>query len=340
MSDNLLKKERDPFFDSLKFILTAMVVMGHALQGMLESGNQLLFATYTFTQLFRIPLFIFVSGYFSKNLTWTKYKKSLFALLVTYFLFQTLYYFEVTDLKNFNLLSFLVEPRGLMWYIMALIIWRGFFSLLPRFKYDFPIILTLSVAAALIIGFKITTTIFEGLRVVSFFPYFVLGYYCNSSTIAKIRSWNKVVPFFILIFGFIAVYDYMPHLFRLSLYGTISYKVLFKEAPMMGMWYRLLSFPIALFFGAMVINLATSSFAKWGKKTVFIYLLHPIVMFTVYFGILEFFNIEQTFLGNMIAFPIIVATCVYISRYQIVQFIVNPVDFIKKKRNKKLQHNE
>lgn len=317
-----------------------MVVMGHALQGMLESGNQLLFATYTFTQLFRIPLFIFVSGYFSKNLTWDKYRKGLFALLVSYFLFQFIYSWETIISGHFSLERFLLEPSGLMWYIMALILWRGFFSLLPHFKYEFPVMLALSLAASLIVGFKITTTIFEGLRIVSFFPYFVLGYYCNPKLIEKIRSWDKTIPFFILIFGFIAVYDYMPHMFRLSLYGTFSYKILFKEEPIIGMLYRLLSFPLAIFFGAMVINLATSKFAKWGKKTVFIYLLHPIVMFTIYFGILEFLHIEQTFLGNMIAFPIIVAICVYISRYQAIQFIVNPVNYIKKKRKEKLQHNE
>lgn len=339
MSENLLKKERDPFFDSLKFILTAMVVMGHALQHMLESGNQLLFATYTFTQLFRIPLFIFVSGYFSKNLTWEKYRKGLFALLVTYFLFQFIYSLETIMAGHFSLQHFLLEPSGLMWYIMALILWRGFFSILPRFKYDFPVIFALSLAASLIIGFKITTVIFEGLRVVTFFPYFVLGYYFDPKVIDKIRSWNKVVPFFILIFGFIAVYDYMPHMFRLSLYGTFSYKLMFKEDPIIGMWYRLAAFPVAIFFGSMVINLATSNFAKWGKKTVYIYLLHPIVMFTIYFGILEYFDIQQTFLGNMIAFPIIVAICVYISRYQAVQFIVNPVNYIKKKRKEKLQNN-
>lgn len=315
-----------------------MVVMGHALQSMFESGNQLLFATYTFTQLFRIPLFIFVSGYFSKNLTWEKYRKGLFALLVTYFLFQTIYSWESIINGYFNPIRFLVEPAGLMWYILALILWRGFFSLLPDFKYEFPIMLTLAVAASLIIGFKITTTIFEGLRIISFFPYFVLGYYCNPKAIEKIRSWNKVIPFFILVFGLIAVYDYMPHMFRLSLYGTFSYKLLFREDPMIGLWYRLVSFPLALFFGAMVINLATSNFAKWGKKTVFIYLLHPIVMFTIYFGILEYLDIQQTFLGNMIAFPIIVAICVYISRFQVIQFIVNPVDYIKNRRKEKQQN--
>lgn len=337
MSDNLLKKERDPFFDSLKFILTAMVVMGHALQADLESGNRLLFTTYTFTQVFRIPLFIFVSGYFTKNITWEKYKRGLLALIVTYFLFQFIYSLDTIMQGKFNLLNFLVEPKGLMWYIMALILWRGFFSLLPRFKYEFPVMLTLSLAASIIIGFKITTVVFEGLRVISFFPYFVLGYYCNPEIIKKIRSWNGFIPLFILILGFIATYDYMPNMFRLSLYGTFSYKLLFKEAPIIGMYYRLISFPLALFFGAMVINLASEGFARWGKKTVYIYLLHPIIMFTVYFGILDYFGIKQTFFGNMLMFPIVVILCVYISRFQPIQFLVNPVNFIK---NKKKEKNE
>lgn len=329
-----LRKERDPYFDSLKFILTAMVVMGHALQAHLESGNRLLFATYTFTQIFRIPLFIFVSGYFTKNLTWDKYKKGLLALVVMYFLFQFIYSFHYILEGRFNLISFLVEPTGPMWYIMALILWRGFFSVLPRFKYEFPIIFTLAFAASMIIGFKVTTVVHEAVRVVSFFPYFVLGYYCSPKIIEKIRSWNGFIPFFILILGFIAVYDYMPPMFRMSLYGTFSFKVLFREEPIIGLMHRLLSFPLAIFFGVMVLNLATDSFARWGKKTVYIYLLHPIIMFSIYFGILDYLGVEQTFFGNMLAFPIVVIVSVYISRFQIIQFLVNPVNFIKDKRKK------
>lgn len=339
MNNKLSTKERDPYFDSLKFILTALVVMGHALQAHLESGNRLLFTTYAFTQIFRIPLFIFVSGYFSKNLTWGKYKKGLLSLLVMYFLFQFIYSFNSILDGEFNLISFLVEPTGPMWYIMALILWRGFFSVVPQFKYDFLIIFTLSFIAAMVIGYKVTTIVHESVRVVSFFPYFVLGYYCNPKIIEKIRSWNGFVPFFILILGFIAVYDYMPPMFRMSLYGTFSFKLMFKEAPIIGLIHRLISFPLAIFFGMMVMNLATSNFAKWGKKTVYIYLLHPIIMFMIYFNILDYFQIEQTFFGNMLMFPIVVVICVYISKFQVIQFIVNPVDFIKKKYKKKELRN-
>lgn len=335
MSDHLIKKERDPYFDSLKFILTALVVMGHALQAHLESGNRLLFATYAFTQVFRIPLFIFVSGFFSKGTTWKKYKNGLLALVVMYYLFQFIYSFNYILEGRFDFISFIFEPTGPMWYILALIIWRGLFSLKPQFKYEFPIIFTLSFAASVIVGYKITTVVHEAVRVVSFFPYFVLGYYCSPKIINKIRSWNGFVPFFILILGFIAVYDYMPAMFRMSLYGTFSFKVLFREDPMIGLIHRLISFPLALFFGAMVLNLATSNFAKWGKKTVYIYLLHPIIMFMIYFNILDYFGIEQTFFGNMLMFPIVVVICVYLSRFQAIQFLVNPVNFIKNKRKKK-----
>lgn len=334
LTESPLRKQRDPYFDSLKFILTAMVVMGHALQAHLESGNRLLFTTYAFTQIFRIPLFIFVSGYFTKNLTWEKYKKGLLALVVMYFLFQLIYSFDNILAGRFSFLSFLLEPTGPMWYIMALILWRAFFSLKPTFKYEFPIILTLSLLASLVIGFKITLLVHEAVRVVSFFPYFVLGYYCSPKIIEKIRSWNGFIPLFILILGFIAVYDYMPSMFRMSLYGTFSFKVLFREEPLVGLLHRVLSFPLAIFFGVMVLNLCTDSFARWGKKTVYIYLLHPIIMFSIYFGMLDWFGIEQTFFGNMLAFPIVVIVCVYISRFQVIQFLVNPVNFIKDKRKK------
>lgn len=333
--NRLGKRERDPYFDSLKLILTALVVMGHALQADLESGNRLLFTTYTFTQIFRIPLFVFISGFFSKNMTWEKYKKSFLSLIVMYYLFQFFYSFNAISEGRFDVLSFILESAGPMWYILALIVWRGFFSVLPKFKYDAFILITLSLAASLIAGYKIFPIIHESVRIIVFFPYFVMGYYCNVDLINKIRRWNGFLPFFALILGFIATYDYVNPMFRLSLYGTFSYKVLFHEDPVIGFYHRVTSIVLAIFFGMMILNLATSNFARWGKKTVYIYLFHPIIMFYIYFNILEFFDIKQTFFGNMLMFPVVVLICIYISKFKFIQFLVNPVDYLKKRKKER-----
>lgn len=57
--------ERDPYWDSLKFILIFIVVYGHMIETCVEisSFNQ---DTYNFIYIFHIPLFVFISGQFSR----------------------------------------------------------------------------------------------------------------------------------------------------------------------------------------------------------------------------------------------------------------------------------
>lgn len=82
---------RDTYFDSLKFILIALVVMGHVFdQNMNDSISLAVNNTF---YLFRIPLFIFISGYFChKDASSAKKKRTLLKLVETFLIFQTFRY--------------------------------------------------------------------------------------------------------------------------------------------------------------------------------------------------------------------------------------------------------
>ena len=60
-------RERDYYFDNLKFILIFLVVFGH-LVGITYKETQIEKSIYFFIYLFHMPAFIIVSGYFSKNI--------------------------------------------------------------------------------------------------------------------------------------------------------------------------------------------------------------------------------------------------------------------------------
>lgn len=66
-------KERDVYFDNLKFILILLVVMGHLFQPF--NGGITIGPIFKFLYSVHMPLFIFVAGYFSKNVDNKNYNK-------------------------------------------------------------------------------------------------------------------------------------------------------------------------------------------------------------------------------------------------------------------------
>lgn len=56
---------RDTLFDSLKFVLISCVVLGHVLNLMHDS--QINLAIWNWLYSFEMPLFVFVSGYFTRK---------------------------------------------------------------------------------------------------------------------------------------------------------------------------------------------------------------------------------------------------------------------------------
>ena len=61
-----MKAERDYFFDNIKAVLIFFVVLGHFLLPIHEEGILVLIKRLIY--VFHMPLFVFVSGYFSKRI--------------------------------------------------------------------------------------------------------------------------------------------------------------------------------------------------------------------------------------------------------------------------------
>lgn len=79
---------RDDYLDSLKFYLIWVVILGHILWEYYNEShavNCLLFFIYTF----HMPLFVYLSGYFSKKMDTKKFRWFLIRTLETLVLFQT-----------------------------------------------------------------------------------------------------------------------------------------------------------------------------------------------------------------------------------------------------------
>lgn len=333
---------RNTYFDSLKFVLIALVVFGHVIEqqafNTLYSGDSdhLTLTVYGFLYSFHMPLFVFISGYFSQNMTWEKFLKSFKALIPTYILFQII--LSIPDILNdsFKIIRFIAEPKGVMWYILSLLSWRFLFSFIPKNKNVFPIVLSISILAALICGFvHFPINLFSIPKTIGFMPFFVLGYYCNQSIIDKIRALKPIYSIAILITAFVGIYFFATGEFISSFFLNIYYEWLFGDRYFLGLIIRILIYPMSTILAVCIMNITVDRFAKWGSKTLEIYLLHAVLIFCIYHQLISYYDWHTNLLINSLVFILVMAICLWASNLKAVQYLVNPTLIFSKKEQVK-----
>lgn len=263
-----MAKQRSLYWDTLKGILIILVVLGHCGTAL---GNGLISAIYAF----HMPLFILVSGYFSKK------KRSVNhilleckQLIIIYLVFNTAYL--ILDVATTGL-SFnrLLTPSFALWYILSLIYWRLVLQALPQKWLDNQTcVIAASFLLSLLVGFIPIGGEMSFQRAIVFCTFFIVGYYLRQyDNIQKIRSFNKWIADVFLIGLLVIVYVCMPTFYANQPYGS--------ETLVFDIITRALQLLIAstLCFCILVITPETmGKITDVGKYTLLIYLLHPPVV--------------------------------------------------------------
>src|SRR5665648_805103 len=133
-------KRRNYLFDNLKVLLIVLVVLGHALKNI--DNDIVLRSIYILIFMFHMPLFIFISGYFSKNVDKCR-NNAVKQLLIPFIVFNIIWYASVGNFK-FPLYS----AGWTLWYILSLFFWRFFLKNIIKIKW----ILGLSIVLGLLVG--------------------------------------------------------------------------------------------------------------------------------------------------------------------------------------------
>jgi len=117
-------RKRDPFFDNAKFLAILLVVAGHSIENLRDV--RFAHAAYLFVYTFHMPVFIVITGYFSRNFTFSggKARKLIINLGVPYIVFETAYstYHWAVGHAKFEIS--LLDPYYLTWFLIALFMWR------------------------------------------------------------------------------------------------------------------------------------------------------------------------------------------------------------------------
>ncbi len=184
------KKERPavPYsylIDNFKVLLIFLVVFNHIIAFNLVKVDMVVRYVWYAITIFHMPAFIFVSGYLSKKPQ--NALKNFKNLLIPYILGYSLTWYSQIWLGR-SVDYEILRPTGtVMWYILALFIYRLTIEALGKIRFIVP----LSIAIALWAGTRPEfTTFLSASRIVVFFPFFVAGYLWKSEYITAVRKFK------------------------------------------------------------------------------------------------------------------------------------------------------
>ncbi len=325
--------DRIYLFDNVKWLAIVMVVVGHAIGFLTEAskGNQLEKNLFVIIYSVHMPLFIFISGLFIKPMDKdTKIPKDkiiafiaigivlrAFTAILRILLGKHDYFYSVMDMYD-----------SYTWFMGAIAVMIFLTWLFRAYspKIVFPVVLLVGCMA----GYdKFLGDQFSLMRIVVFFPVFLIGYYLTPEQILKLNSnkWLKIAAV-LVIAGFVTLClmnkDFGAT-FRPLFTGRNRFTVLKKDQYPFGAFYRLASYGISALMGLSVMclvpNKSLGYITKMGAKTLQIYFWHRMILM-----IMEHFKLYdmiQSRTGSTIA------TAVYILLAVGVAFIcsVPPLSF-------------
>lgn len=276
-------KQRNFLIDNSKGLLIFLVVFGHSLE-LVRRDNELIRIIYVFIYLFHMPVFVFISGYLSKNIEKGR-KNATSDLLIPFLFFNTIwnilqigsYYLGIgtpAGVTSSGLFSFFTPGWGL-WYILAMFLWRLFLPDILKIKRAFLIFFIIGLSSGLFSEFG---TFMSLSRMLAFTPFFLAGYYTTEDKIKFFQKFGKIPSLVILIAGiiFAALFVKASNIPDEFLWQDRSYNY-FNIATQNSIMLTFLGYIIGFLFVYVFINLVSSKktfLSKLGRNTLSVYLLH------------------------------------------------------------------
>lgn len=277
-------------FDNIKVLCMILVVIAHTLIN--SYGNTGMEMIRFLCLCYTMPMFAFVSGYFSKpNLS---FRKNIITLLVPCVLF-TLINNLIELLVNPHYVFTLLMPGFAMWYLWALFVYRVSLPYIIRIPY----IVILSFVITWIVGFvPQIANVFSLSRIICFLPYFLLGYkIANSQQGSLLNIRNRVLTTFnnrggyflglIVIFAIWLIFIYLcpGHTYATGFASGYS--------SVYSLFIRIALQITILLTGFFIICIFPNKelwFTHYGKRTLNVYLLHGIIVLPLAFQIFPPFS--------------------------------------------------
>lgn len=260
-------RERSYLFDNYKCMLIILVVFGHILEeyGIFGTSEHIRAVIYSF----HMPAFIFISGYFSKNLT-KCYEQAVKTCLLPFLVFNTIWLIITMDTWRVNVLF----PAYVFWYLLSLFFWRITIRFVSRIRFTFLVLLLI----ALYVGcFHEADRFLSISRTLVFYPLFYLGFWVSEEQVAKLRSYSKWIAAVLVLAGLgVTLYLNVTGRIPVKTYENLQCYHCSGIGNVEGILIRLFEILLAIIIIFGLLNLIPDKKYKitsLGSRTVTIYLL-------------------------------------------------------------------
>ncbi|EOU1761221.1 acyltransferase family protein [Clostridium perfringens] len=305
-------QNRNYLIDNSKGLLIFLVVLGHSLE-FIRKDYEVARLLYVFIYEFHMPVFVFISGYLSKNVEKGR-RNAVRNFLTPFLLFNIIWNLitlvgplflrgEFTELPSEQVFSFFT-PGWALWYIFAMFLWKILLPDLLKFKNIF----ILSIIAGIFVKLSGEFGSYMALsRTITFAPFFLAGYYSSEEKLKRFRKFtrfnilNKVPSILILIIGVLIALIFVNYsnIADEFFWADRSYSN-FNIEIFTGILLYIAVYIIGFAFVYVFINLMPENqtfLSKIGKNTLSVYFLH-----TYFIGsILGLTSLMSSNLGKLLA---------------------------------------
>ena len=324
--------KRDAFWDSLKFILIFFVVYGHMIETYApdDSFNR---AMYNFIYAFHMPFFMYISGLFSQIIDRVRYRHGILLIFETFIIFQLIRCIKpILTGESFQIDYNLLYPKGTLWYLAYLVIYRLFIYIMPRHCVDNhpKMLLFISFLIGLLWGFIPHSNIE---KLISFFPYFLMGYYTAKINIKE--TINKIplsISIISLLATFVIIYFSINYNIGYIIYYEVSYYCTDPViAPDILCVSRIIAYISAIVISIFIMRiiLYVKIFPEYGSKTLFIYMYHTFIVLSLR-SLISKGYIPQNEIILLLYSIAILYGLILLSKISFFNILMNPITYIKK----------
>ena len=276
---------RNHWLDNAKFVLIVLVILGHCLDRLGE--GHICASVNTSMAFFRMPAFIFLSGFFSKKTDWKRFLSWTWGVLETYLVITIIQVLPGFLQGKEVPLEYFIIPRWTLWYLLSLCFWRLFIQLLGDIRPAFWLL-----AGSVVIG-ALSGLVHLGLclslqRTFTMVPFFMLGYWCRcrNININAIRRIPAVAAVAILVILWIANYQVKDFELLEFLRGKEDFSYFTGYSLGFLVCLRLSFYVVSVVVSACVLRLVPQK-ESWlsvqGRDTLYYYVYHALFIMCLVF---------------------------------------------------------
>jgi fucose 4-O-acetylase-like acetyltransferase len=283
------KKPRIALWDNARFGAISLMVAGHALTKMVGDSDAA-FTLYVFIYAFHVPVFVAVSGYFTKATAPDDRRiRGLFTdILIPYVIFETIWtllYWAINGRLNADY----SRASWTLWFLLALAIWRIVLPYLAALRYPLVISIVISIGA----GYFAIDQTFSLARALGLLPFFVFGWQLRQWDLGErwmavssvaVRWWRAAAM--ALLIGVGAIIGTNVALWRdLDIRSFLTYDAGFASFGYDQWWAGGARLGFIVVAAAMImaflilIPRGQTWFTQFGQATMYVYLLHTFVLY-------------------------------------------------------------